>query len=147
VLVSSLFTGLLNQACIFRDLSGSSWISFSLGVVLNALFLWLIFRSRSFNPIVSFASGQDDDHVLFRKVLSQNLLVAGCIYLLFIVGLRWYFYFAEYYDNRLLAPGASLIWLSFLVRKEDQILTLSFSYKLIFLLVAAVFFIPWRVLL
>jgi hypothetical protein len=147
VLVSSLFTGILNQAFIFRDLSGSSWISFSLGAVLNAIFLWLIFRSRKFNPVVSFPHGQDENHELFRKVLSQNLLAAGCIYLLFIIAMRWYFYFAEYYDNRLIAPGACLIWLGFLVRKEDEILTLSFSYKLIFLLVASIFFIPWRVLL
>jgi hypothetical protein len=146
VLVSSLFTELLNQACIFRDFSGSSSLSFSLGLVLNAIFLWLIFRSRTFNPSVSFTSGQDENHELFRKVLSQNLLVAGCIYLLFIIVLRWFFYFAEYYDNRLLAPGATLVWLSILVRKEDEIISLSFFYKLVFLFVASVFFIPWRYL-
>ena len=147
VLLVSLLTALFNQACIFRDFSGSSWISFFSGAGMNILFVWLIFRSYKFESLAYVPVYQDESHELFRKTLSHNLLVAGIIYLAFITGLRWHYYFAEYYDNRLLAPGTCLIWLGLLVRREKEISALPFFVKMGFLLTATIFLIPWKFLI
>ena len=110
LLAFDLLVGIANQILIFKDWSGSSYQSFVLGLIFTVFFLiWALFYSRgkasSFKPKSKFNS-----------LISNNLIYSGLLYFLFIIPLRWYFYFAEGYDFRLLGPGTILILLGFSVR-------------------------------
>jgi hypothetical protein len=53
------------------------------------------------------------DRSSFANLMAFHLLLMGIGYLVFIIPTRWYFYFAESFDLRLLGPGFGLLWLSF----------------------------------
>jgi hypothetical protein len=110
-LFRSLLTETGNQLLVFKDFTGSSAFSFQSGLLAMAIFGWILFRqlvkSRDMEPNVSV-----DQIPSFKESLSFHLLLMGMGYLVFMIPTRWYFYFAESFDLRLLAPGFSLIWLS-----------------------------------
>ena len=106
----------------------------------------MIYRKDNSESELYLAAFQDENHGFFRRELSRNLMFAGILYLLFIIALRWFYYFAEFFDNRLLAPGASLLWLGLMVKQEKEIASQPFPVKIFYILIAAVFFIPWKAL-
>ena len=101
-LFHQLTTSLADQVLVFKDLSGSSALSFSLGLgCMIAFLLWAFFGKSPAKKTSETATP-----------LFQELAAMGLLYLLFIIPVRWYFYFAEPFDFRLLGPGAILIFLS-----------------------------------
>jgi hypothetical protein len=101
VLGFDLLQGLFNQVLIFKDWSGSSFLSFSIGFFSNIIFLiWFLFSKKNSNV----------DKKNFKVLVSKNLILIGACYFAFIVPLRWYFYFAEGFDLRLLGPGSILLF-------------------------------------
>jgi hypothetical protein len=140
-LISDLSVELINQVSLFRDFRNSSWISFLAGFVFLILLIYLIVKV----PLQSDGSGfqaKDEFHAPFMKLLSRNLFLAGIVYVLFMVVIRWYFYFAESFDLRLLGPGACLIWLGWAVKMDANIGRQPLIFKLGFLLVVLVFYLP-----
>ena len=113
---SELFRSLVietgNQLLIFKDFSGSSPFSFWAGIVSMLAVAFLIYRSDH-KTALEEQPESGDAIPSFVKNASFHLLLMGLGYLIFMIPTRWYFYFAESYDLRLLGPGFSLIWLSF----------------------------------
>ena len=140
-LIFDLSVELINQVSLFRDFRNSSWISFLAGFVFLILLIFLIVKV----PLQSDGSGfqaKDEFHAPFMKLLSRNLFLAGIVYVLFMVVIRWYFYFAESFDLRLLGPGACLIWLGWAVKMDANIGRQPLIFKLGFLLLVLVFYLP-----
>jgi hypothetical protein len=99
--------GLFNQLLIFKDWSGSSRPSFTIGVISTIIFLiWLLFSKKK------LISSQQN----FNALVSNNLILIGACYLAFIIPVRWYFYFAEGFDLRLLGPGTILLFAGFTLK-------------------------------
>jgi hypothetical protein len=142
-LARGLVLGIADQLLIFRDISGSNPKAVFIGSLLM-LFLWNSLRKRFPENHLNPSLSEESEKTVFRNAFSRNLLYAGLFYFLFIIPVRWHYYFAEGFDNRLLAPGACLLWLGFLVSKEVEILRLPFWKKMLFLISASLFFLPKR---
>ncbi len=98
-----------NQLLLFKDMQGSSSFSFFAGLAgMGLLALLLLFGGCKENQV---SNGKVDPE--FREAAARNLIWMGLLYFGFIILARWYFYFAESFDLRLLAPGFSLLWLGF----------------------------------
>lgn len=145
-LLISLLTGLLNQLLIFRDLTGSSLLSFFAGAIAAGFFFYLI-RRAPFQVEGPGPAMHEEKHSQFIYRLGNNLKIAGAFYFGLMVPLRWYFYFAEAYDNRLLAAGFLLFLLGFAVEKEEVLFRQPFWLKMAFLLCASIFFLPLKELI
>lgn len=102
-LLYMLGTETLNQLLLFRNLTGSSAISLLAGMVFQMALLGGILLSRRPDATPAPESG-------------YGLIRAGMACLLFHIPLRWYYYFAEGYDCRLLGPGFLLLLLGLLCR-------------------------------
>lgn len=113
-LIHSLLLETGNQLLIFKDFSGSSAFSFRAGMVSMVVVAFFLYRSVR-KPAAEERTEPGDPIPSFIKSASFHLLLMGMGYLAFIIPTRWYFYFAESYDLRLLGPGFSLIWLAFFV--------------------------------
>lgn len=101
VLFRQLKTELLNQVLLFRDFTGTSAWSFRLGLGVQLALILALFTGQRRTESIHSAT-----------VLSRHLLTIGLSYWAFIIPVRWYFYFAEPFDFRLLGPGGILLWLS-----------------------------------
>ncbi len=98
-----------NQLLLFKDMQGSSPFSFFAGLAgMGLIALLLLFGARKENPVTNGKGSPE-----FREAAARNLVWMGVFYLAFIIPARWYFYFAEPFDLRLLSPGFSLLWLGF----------------------------------
>lgn len=101
-LLMGLVLGLLNQFSFFRDYTGSPFHPlFMEGLGVQVVFLLLvprITRQAMTGPIQQ------------KPSFPSLFWVVGSIYLVQILVVRWFFYFAEGFDNRLLIPGGFLIW-------------------------------------
>lgn len=142
----NLMQGLIDQMLIFRDFSGSSLISFLAGLFFLLVYIFTIYKKVSLEE-GDLPIRKDAVHPGFGMQFSINLIIAGTFYFAFIIPVRWYFYFAEGFDNRLLAPGAALIWLGILVRNETILYRIPFFLRIAFLIISAGFFVPWRALM
>jgi hypothetical protein len=142
-LAAGLILGLADQALIFRDISGSNPKAVFFGALLM-FFLCNSLRKRPPENHLNPSLTDESEKTVFRNAFSRNLLFAGLFYFLFIIPVRWHYYFAEGFDNRLLAPGACLLWLGFLVSRELEILRLPFWQKMLFFISSTVFFMPRR---
>lgn len=99
-LLNALGIELLNQAAFFKDFAGSSMPSFTLGVLFQVfLILWVLLGGKRKQKPVEISSP------------GMYLIVVGLCYWAFIIPIRWYFYFAEPFDFRLMTPGGVLIFL------------------------------------
>lgn len=90
--------GILNQLLVFRDWQGTKpwWVS--LGAIIQIFFLVFFFSIKGRWQVVF-------QHTFFRM---------GVCFLLVMIPIRWYFYFAEGFDFRLLGPGFLLLGLGIL---------------------------------
>lgn len=141
LLVKHLTIEIFNQLFFFRNIAGASVYSIILGAFLSLGMIWLIIREPFSENGPGFQAA-DENHSSFVELLSRNLILAGFLYLAFMIPLRWYYYFAEPYDNRLLGPGFTLLLLGWAVSKEASIYRQPLLLKLFFLLTAIVFFLP-----
>lgn len=132
---------MINQFAFLRNLSGSSLLIFSAGVLCTLLMLWMTVKLPVKNAF-SVYQPKDELHNPFLELLSSNLIHSGIFYLLGMSALRWFFYFAETFDTRLLGPGGCLIWLGWAVSMESRITRLPLGLKLLFVVLAALFFLP-----
>ena len=142
-LSNSLFRGIIDQLLFFRDYSGSGFLAVFVGLIASCGFAFVAWK----NPFdIGFSAYQPDDeiHGEFVKVLSVNLLTAGIFYLAFIIPLRFYYYFAEGFDTRLLGPGFCLLWLGLAVGFEEKLARQPLLIKLGFMVFAATFFLPMK---
>jgi hypothetical protein len=130
-LMSMLGTETLNQMLLFRNATGSSALALLAGVFFQVVLLagFLLWRS----PVVPAASGA-----------GYGFIRAGLACLLFHIPLRWYFYFAEGYDCRLLGPGFLLILLGLLCRLAIQYGRPRRIFILLFWLGMPLFSVPWK---
>lgn len=97
-----------NQFLLFKDWSGSSVASFQFGfaaIILVAIVFSTKIKNRS-------EDNNWEQKSPIQKRICLNLFWLGCSYLLIMINTRFYFYFAESFDLRLLAPGFSLLLLS-----------------------------------
>jgi ammonia channel protein AmtB len=108
----SLATETGNQLMIFKDFAGSSSFSFRAGLVALVILLYLLYRHFQKQPSLEQTEPGLRSSTLISSV-AFHLLLMGLGYLVFMIPTRWYFYFAESFDLRLLGPGFGLIWLSF----------------------------------
>lgn len=100
-LLPNLANGLVNQFAFFRDWAGTTaGPMFWIGLGFQCLFSIWIFRSI----------WKSDTRPTSPPALSFIFLVSGLGYLVQIMALRWWYYFAEGFDNRLLIPGGLLLW-------------------------------------
>jgi len=142
-LSNSLFRGIVDQLLFFRDYSGAAPLAVFVGLIASSGFAFVAWK----NPFdIGFSAYQPDDeiHSDFVKVLSANLFTAGVFYLAFIIPLRFYYYFAEGFDTRLLGPGFCLLWLGLAVGLEEKLARQPLLIKLGYLVFAAVFFLPMK---
>jgi hypothetical protein len=133
----SLWTASLDQLLWFKDASGSSRISFFCGITAQAVmvFWFLVISKRK-------PTGESN-RVYDAPSFSLLLMQAGLAYLLFMVPVRWYFYFAEWYDFRLLGPGFLMLLLGIFLL-ADRIFRPAVRWLLfiVFLMAAAFFTLP-----
>lgn len=111
-LFRSLVTETGNQLIIFKDFTGSSAFSFRAGLVAMVILLYVLYRHFRKQPEVEQTEPDLRSSTMINS-MAFHLLMMGLGYLFFMIPTRWYFYFAESFDLRLLGPGFSLIWLSF----------------------------------
>lgn len=140
-LLKSLIIETFNQILIFRNISGASLLSAATGILICLAFLFFIIRIP-FSAEGPGYQASDENHPVFLSVFSGNLLLAGFCYLMFMIPIRWYYYFAESYDNRLLGPGFSLLLLGWAVKNEESLYRQPLWIKLAFLFFAIAFFLP-----
>ncbi len=136
-LIDSLFGEVLNQLLWFKDVTGSSDISFYSGLSVQFfLVFWFVFflRRKEKNELQIFSS---------QASLGGMMMQCGMAYLLFIIPLRWHFYFAELYDFRLLGPGF-LVLFSGILLYADALFWFKnrFWITVVFLVFAVLFSIP-----
>ncbi len=142
-LSNSLFRGIVDQLLFFRDYSGAAPLVIFAGLIASCGFVFVAWK----NPFdIGFSAYQPDDeiHSDFVKVLSANLFTAGVFYLAFIIPLRFYYYFAEGFDTRLLGPGFCLLWLGLAVGLEEKLARQPLLIKLGYLVFAGAFFLPMK---
>jgi hypothetical protein len=133
LLISDLCLGLLNQGSYFRDWSGPAGQPiYLMGLGFQVFLLFMVGFTRKEGPQESPTSGS----------LSVYFVLSGVVYLAQILAVRWYFYFAEGFDNRLLIPGGLLLWAGFLVWMWERGLRPGFWTFLICWLAAIGFGLP-----
>ncbi len=136
-LFNSLWLEFQNQIFWFKDLEGSSKASFFSGLAAQLVFVGLVWMFNQRNK-----KEEAFKYDLARRI-SSLFILSGICYLLFIIPLRWYFYFAEFFDLRLLGPGFLLLFLGLFTRlwvliKPKKV----FWIMTFFLLMAAFFTLP-----
>ena len=113
-LAFDLMIGLFDQIFLLKDWSGSSVPSFGLSLFFIGLFLiWALIFSTA--KTINY---EKEDSI--NMLTGNNLIYIGIVYFSFIIPLRWYFYFAEGFDLRLLGPGAILVLLGCSIRFFDR---------------------------
>ena len=128
-LFHALCLEMFNQVCLFKDFTGSSSASFLWGISMQILFTVWVFvqKNRRVEP----------DR---KSILAHYLILLGMCYWAFMVPVRWYFYFAESFDFRLLGPGGILIFLGLLVWFSNQYTVKRLWLILTFILGSSFFF-------
>ena len=133
-LLHGLGLEICNQVSLFKDVTGSSLPSFALGsIAFIGFFVWLIAALK--NKSVS-----DSVNGSMPEILGKNLMTLGIAYFLFIVPIRWYFYFAEGFDLRLLGPGFILFFLGIFVYMFSKYELRGKNLFILFWILAAIFF-------
>jgi len=136
-LAFSLGRETLNQLLLFKDLTGSSLHSFQLGLAALGLILVLMLWTGRQKKEISLNNSQ-----AFQSLFSKHLMGAGLFYLVFFIPVRWYFYFAEFYDLRLLGPGFSVFIFGFFFWISNRYSFRSFWLIASFIILSAFFTLP-----
>jgi len=127
----------LNQLVLFKDFTGSSLASFQMGLVaLVFIFVFLFWKVKRFSKEVIAKPSAT------APVFARYLMGIGLFYFLFMVPLRWYFYFAESFDFRLLGPGFSIFILGFFLWLSAHFKCRSFWPVVLFLFSSMFFSVP-----
>lgn len=138
-LAGQLFRGFFDQILPFRDFSGSSSFAFMLG-----FFAFSILAILGQRLLQKSSIGHGSNFSGFLPY-SKVLFGLGVSYLIFIIPLRWYYYFAESFDFRLLGPGFFWLWLAFFFELKARINPYKYGMLMaVWFACALVFALPWR---
>jgi hypothetical protein len=135
-LFQALQLEIFNQFLWFKDASGSSAISFFSALLVQILLtVWLIAWRKK--------TAEQPEDVQNTSKIRQYLFQAGISYLVFIVPVRWHFYFAESFDLRLLGPGFLFLLLSFFLWADSRSkISFRFGFLVCWILAAIYFTLP-----
>lgn len=132
-LLYSIYLETINQVLLFKNIWGSETILFWLGLAVQILFLWSLF------------SFPKPDKKIDYRGLGVDFMLLSLAYFVFILPTRWYFYFAEPFDFRLLGPGFFLLGIGlFSHLNELGKISISKWTLVIWMACAAFFFYPKR---